>query len=531
MATVTHWTQEWLRRLDTELAELSAHPANVQREIRRTLAQDPVAFAIIYLSKHLTGPSTGGRLTLSPVHLEWAGHALRWCQRDQEPQDNRHAFIAPREMGKSTWHFLVLPLWAAANRHRTFVAAFAHSTAQAETHLQTFKMELDTNPLLRADYPDLCTPARRPTGQQVADRAGMLHCRSGFVFAARGIDSATLGLKVGDQRPDLLIFDDVEPDEASYSPLLAEKRLGTITDAAFPLNIYAAVTMVGTVTMPGSIMHQCVKAALGHLEPGEADWIADEKIQPHYHAPILTADDGTERSVWPEKWSLEFLQSIRHTRSFAKNYLNDPMGRDGAFWTMDDFRYGRLDPPPTRWILQLDPAVTTKGTSDYTGWAVVAYRPPMRGAVDRTLDHVAGRPDTPGMVEVVDAGRVRLAGENLRAWVLRMLAKYSRIRYVRVEVNQGGELWHTVLHSLPVKLLVHTSTEAKEVRFAWALDYYQTGGGRVLHRTRLRTAEEEMVAFPKAAYDDTADAVVSGVLFFLQPPKVVRSTATTNSYV
>lgn len=29
-------------------------------------------------------------------------------------------------------------------------------------HLASFKYELDTNTLLRHDYPDLCTPARRP---------------------------------------------------------------------------------------------------------------------------------------------------------------------------------------------------------------------------------------------------------------------------------------------------------------------------------------------------------------------------------
>ncbi|HEU4753993.1 MAG TPA: hypothetical protein VFU47_12865, partial [Armatimonadota bacterium] len=134
-------------------------------------------------------------------------------------------------------------------------------------------------------------------------------------------------------------------------------------------------------------------------------------------------------------------------------------------------------------------------------------------------------------VEVVAAGQIRLVGEALRAWVLRKLTEYERIRAVRVEVNQGGELWHTVLHDLPVKLLVHTSTESKEVRFAYALDYYQRGGGLVLHRERIRVLEEQMVAFPRAPYDDVADAAVSGILYFLRAGATVDTRAVTRSYV
>lgn len=501
----------WHGRLRRILADLPNRTPAERSAVRRALGEDPVAFAIIYLSHHLRDGQ--GRITFAEVHYEWARRALSWTTEPLEPQANRHAFIAPRETGKSTWWFLLLPMWGAAYGHVRFAVAFANADSQATGHLATFKRELERNALLRADFPELCEPARQQHGGAVADRQGMLHTKAGFVFAAKGVDSATLGLKVGEQRPDLLIFDDIEPHEAQYSPEQARKRLGTITDALFPLNVRARVVMVGTVTMPGSVMHQLVKSANGTLEPGESKWITDERIQAHHHVPILTDPDGSERSMWPEKWPLAWLQSIRHTRSYAKNYLNDPLGMDGDYWTSDDFRYGTLGVEATRWILQLDPAVTTKGTSDYTGWAVVAYSPRQKRA------------------EVVAAGRIRLTGEALRGWVLGKLQEHERIRAVRVEVNQGGELWYTVLHDLPVKLLVHTSSESKEVRFAYALDYYQRGGGMVLHRERLRAAEEEMVAFPRAPYDDVADAVVSGVLFFLKGVPIVEHTVSTESYV
>lgn len=507
---------DWHKRLRRILADLPFRPQAERIGIRRALASDPVAFAIIYLAHHLKDST--GNVTFSEVHYQWARIAETWKQPDSEPQSNRHAFIAPRETGKSTWWFLILPLWAAATNTRRFAVAFAHADNQATGHLATFKRELETNALLRADFPELCEPARKPSsGSTLADRQGMLHTQSGFVFAARGVDTASLGLKVGEIRPDLLIFDDIEPDEARYSPALAEKRRGTITDALLPLNIRAAVVMVGTVTMPASIMHQMVRVSQGADDP-ELKWILDEKIVPHHHRPILTNSDGTERSMWPEKWSLEWLLSMRHTRSFKKNYDNDPMGRDGDYWTADDFSYGTVGIEATRWILQLDPAVTTKGTSDYTGWAVVAYRPPSRED-----------PSRKPMAEVVAAGKVRLAGEALRAWVLLKLTEYEKIKAVRVEVNQGGELWYTVLHDLPVKTLVHTSSESKEVRFAYALDLYHRG--HVLHTAAHRELEEQMVSFPKAPYDDIADAAVCGILFFLAELPRISSTATSRSYV
>lgn len=400
-------------------------------------------------------------------------------------------------------------MWAAANGHIRFVAAFAHSTGQAEQHLATFKHELDDNALLRSDYPELCTPARRKTGTTVADRQGMIHTESGFVFAARGIDAANLGMKVGETRPDLLCLDDIEPDEANYSPDQAVKRLGTVTDSIFPLNIYARVIMVGTVTMPGSIMHQLVKSAHGEDTP---NWIVEENVRAHHYRPIITNDDGTERSVWPEKWPLEWLQARRHTREYAKNYDNDPMARDGVYWVRDDFHYGSL-PAPTRTLLAVDPAVTSKKSSDFTGLAVVSYQP----GLGCEIKHAVG---------------VRLTGSPLRDHVVKLLGQYPEIRAVLVETNQGGELWREVFHQLPgVKVLTHTSSKSKEIRFADALRHWQRG--KVLHTCRLSTLEEQAVAFPKAPYDDIVDAAVSGVHYFLPPEwdRKTRARTTTVNYL
>ena len=491
----------------------------VREEVRRAVCRArPDLFALLYLPHHLRSEETGNEITFSAVHDEWCERAKSWMDPLGGPMESRDVEVAPRSMGKSTWNFLILPMWAAAYGHVKFAAAFADSAMQAETHLQTFKHELDTNALLRQDFPNLVAPAKRPTGVQVADNRAMLFTRSGFVFAARGIDSGNLGLKVGSLRPDLLILDDVEPGESNYSALQVNKRLGTVRDVVFPLNVNARVVIVGTVTMPGSIIHQLVR----HERTGEhvqdqsgSCWICDERLKVNFYEPIVTDDDGTERSVWPGRWSIEFLQSIRHTRSFAKNYANDPMGMDGAYWSSDDFHYGDV-PGITRRILSIDPAVTTKKSSDPTGLAVVAWSP-VTGhcVVERSIS-------------------VRLTGKELRAFALKWISQGEEndrpIGGVMIETNQGGDLWkNDVFHNFPVPVKVIHQDLAKEIRAAEALAHYQRG--RVWHLERIPTLEEQMVSFPSAPHDDEVDAVGSAVNFYLTPKVKKKVSASAVSYL
>lgn len=468
---------------------------------------DPLLFALVYLPAHLRGEATGERITFSDAHLAWAEHARdRWTKPVEEPGADRVAEVAPRETGKSTWWFLVLPLWAAAHGWVKFAAAFADSGSQAETHLSTFKHELETNAYLRQDYPDLVEPMRRARSTVVSDSRTLYQAKSGFAFAAKGIDAGTLGLKVGRQRPDLLILDDIEPGESNYSLFQKAKRLSTIEDVILPLNVFAHVVIVGTVTMPGSIVHELVKAARG-VEV--APWIVDDGFEPHYYPAIVVEPDGRERSIWPAKWPLEYLDSIRHTRSFAKNFANDPMGADGDYWTSDDFVIGGVE-GVTRTGLWIDPAVTTKASSDFTGLAVVSYSPSAR------------------KVLVKEAIPVKLPPASLRHRVLVLIETHPEIRAIFVEANQGGDTWKSILHDMPVPVYVYSATVKKEVRAASVLNHYQRG--RVVHAKRLVSAEEQMVAFPGAPNDDLVDAIGAGVAFFLDRKKK-KAGARSESYV
>lgn len=451
---------------------------------------DPFAFALLYFLKHLTDDQ--GVVSFSDAHLEWLREARLMGVKDPNPYPakHRHAYIAPRSMGKSTWWFLIFPMWLAAHSHAKFIAAFADTGPQAEQHLKTFKMELDTNDFFRQDYPEVVRPlTRKGQARALADNQTMYLAHSGFAFVAKGIDSGNLGAKIGDQRPDVLIFDDLEPGEANYSAYQMEKRLDSLLTVALPLNVAARVVMVGTVTMPESITHQLVK----HEKLGLTDgWVYTNNFKVHHTPAIIEEEDGTRRSVWPEKWPLDYLESIEGTREYLKNYANDPMGADGDYWRADMFVHEDLE--LTHKIISIDPAVTNKKSSDFTGVSVVGY-----SATERRC-------------QVVSSKGVRMTPSEIRTYVLGIIGADPEIGRILIETNQGGDTWSAILHDMPVPVDTVHQTVKKEVRAAQVVVAYERGF--VTHSRGLTSLEEQMVAFPKAPHDDQVDSVTSAIAYF-----------------
>lgn len=459
-------------------------------EGRRYLTErNPLLFAILYLPNHLRDKAKDDApISFAQCHFEWCELALNWMQSTgADPTGDRRAIIAPRETGKSTWWFLILPMWAAAHGHIKFVSAFSGSARQAEGHLKSFKHELDTNQVLRNDFPNLCKTRRKyGTGAAVADNVSMHLTKSGFSFSAKGLDTGVLGQKVDDQRPDLLILDDIEPGESNYSPTEVQKRLVTVRDDILPLGFGAHLVWPGYTTMVDSLVHQMVKTAQG--QPA-ADWIKSLNVKIHYQQPIV---DG--ESFWPQRWSTEYLLKEKEVNphGYAKNYENDPLDNAGSWWRREDIKLGTSPYGLDRTVLVVDGAVTTKTTSDYTGLSVVG------------LD-VRGR-----NFYVREAIGVKLAGEDLRNTVLELIEQYD-VSYIIVETNQGGDMWHIVFHDMPVKVVSVHQKIRKEFRIKQLLITYQRDGGRVFHEKVLPQLERQELAYPMVKNDDIVDATACAV--------------------
>lgn len=469
----------YLAGFDTELLRCS--------EGRRLLtAHDPLLFALLYLPHHLTDDN--GEITFADWHLDWYREALSWAVPNRMPRGHRRGLVAPRNSGKSTTWMTIVPLWAAAHRYTKVIAAFSGSGAQAQLHLASFRSEIEHNELLRLDYPELCAPEKRDSGQTVADTQSMLQTKSGFAFIARGIRSSSLGLKVNENRPDVIILDDIEQGDADFDQEDALKARRTMQAVILPMSDTARTLLVGTAFITGSIIHELVQHATGE---GTADWITEERFEVAYHAPVITRPDGSERSAWAARWSLEFLYSIQNTAAYAQAFLSLPVNDDGLWWQREHLRRGSCD-AYDRVVVMVDGAVTTKKKSDFTGIAAVGVSFARR------------------KFYVLEAIAVKLSGEDLRRRIIDVVVA-TDANYVMCEANQGGDLWYTLLHDMPVKVTTFSHSEPKKVRIKRLLTYYQREGGAVLHTKDLPQLERMQLAYPNVIHEDVLDAVAAGV--------------------
>jgi len=475
------------------------------RDIRRQdnryamCRNNPLLFGLLYfphlmLQRDPRDPAAPERIYLSDLHCDMAKSAVRWARDDIGIGEIRDAWIAPRGAAKSTWLLVILVIWALAFGHLRFIVLLGSTRkAIADTHFKNLVDELTGNELISFDFPNLTSPERKPQTSEY--RAG-----NGTVVIARGLDESNLGLNIKSMRPDGLFIDDPEADEGNFSLTKKDKRIATIRQAVLGMNLRAVVQWAGTTTAYNCLAHDLVRSAVGE---DTSEWVAETGFRCHYYPVIITDGGTTQRSLWPVMWPMSYLLEHRGERDFELNLMNRPLTNSGTMWTQDSFVYGIPESWArgfSRYLLRIDPAVTSKATSDYTGMCVAAYSSSARS------------------VGILMANAVRVDPDGLRTNAELALAQFPEIREIQVEGNQGMDYVARVLHGLPKHIKVtlprsaagkDASVASKATRFGVAFNYYQRG--IVRHAHQFRIVEDQMLGFPNAAFDDGADAVVGAV--------------------
>jgi len=459
---------------------------NKRRDWCRT---SPILFALYYLAPHVMLP--GMLHALSDLHIALAMSAKRWMRTDVGPKEIRDAWVAPRDAAKTTWLFLILPLWSMAFGHRKFIVVYSDTEDQAKLHLATLKLQFAQNERLMRDFPELCTPMKTG-GRALKDNDTTYLAANGAIIMVKGMNSATLGVKWDNLRPDALLFDEVEPKKGRYNVEMKRKRLEDLIDVILPCNFSAVVQIAGTTVMAGSIIHNLVE--------GDA-WVAEENITVHHFRGIIEdPETGDERSLWEPKWSLEFQREerLRNPRGYAKNFDNAPVDENGTFWDDDDITYDtRLLEHITERILVVDPASKSKKTNDETGIAMVSYAGNVRRVI---VERVMG---------------VRLKPDKLRELV-HSIVRNNGIRLIVVDVTNGGDHVENTLSPLPpgVRVFPVSLRRSKIDRITDLHDCYLRKPPMVVHARPISTLEAQMKAYPKTLHDDQIDAVALGKEYF-----------------
>jgi phage terminase large subunit-like protein len=494
----------WRNWFANEVAPLATPSIETSSEFRRRWTKEsPLRFALVYLDHHLVlQGSRPPQVTFNEMHLGLCRAAKRW----QQPKRWREVWVAPRGIGKSSWAFLVLPLWAIAHGHREYFMAFSYNADMANGQLATLRMELETNRLLRQDYPELAP--RRVRGAANTNRTVVAN---GGTIAAGGLGANTLGKKSGAARPDLLILDDIEKLEDSMSEGEKRKLVTSITSAVIPMAAsHAAIGVFGTTTSYGSVIDDAARHARGEKT---CEWVENNGFTARVFPGVrVDPDSGAERSIWPERWPLTAThlgENLRRTldgrvpREFELNYLLNPSpyGTEaGSFWRPELFRYRTTASfgGVFEHCMYIDPSMSARPEADGTAIVIVGRDPARRHAV------------------VEYAQSFRVTAEQLRQRIHRLVARKPTLRTIIIERNQGGDRWREMLsprhEPLPrhVRLMTDWSSDSKRDRCEQALQWYETG--RVFHAIEHTDLEREMVLFPSPKVNDDLVDACTGAL-------------------
>lgn len=191
------------------------------------------------------------------------------------------AVAMPRASGKTSLAESACA-WALLHAHRSFVVLIGSDLGAAERMLESIKVELETNELLAADFPEICFPIaclerspHRCRGQRYQDEptyvtwaAGELVLptiagskASGGLVKVAGLTGSIRGLKHKQPdgkavRPDLVVIDDPQTDESSRSASQCAYRerllAGAVLGLAGPGKAISGI-MPCTVIAPGDV--------------------------------------------------------------------------------------------------------------------------------------------------------------------------------------------------------------------------------------------------------------------------------------
>jgi hypothetical protein len=401
------------------------------------------------------------------------------------PGPSRDVWVAPRESGKSVWLMVILPLWALAHGHTRFAVLFSYTAGQARGHLANLLGELRTNQLLLWDFPEL-----RIAGGSMTTR---FELGGGGAVAARGMGETSQGIRAHADRPTLMIGDDLEPGEARNTLAEVGQQQSRLLHNILPMNSRAVVWINGTVTMYDSLIHQFVHAIKGRAG---VEWVRANRFRVH-HYPAL---DDLGRSLWEQRWTTEWLRREREAdpHGYGLNYDCDPEKPvHQRFWEPDTFRYNSRFHVAER-VLYIDPAVSSRASSDFTVLAMAAADPGRRRALVERCEW--GQWNPPQVRELIH--------DFCAPCVIKPV--------VLVEGNNGGEALLDAYSPWPVDVeyrLVHSSV-SKRMRIEWGFSHYRRRA--VDHPWELPELERILCEWPRGAHDDVPDAV-AGALLHLWP--------------
>ena len=264
------------------------------------------------------------------------------------------AIAAPRGFAKSTLVSFAYVIWSIiGDRHRFIVIVSA--TRDLATDLADYiRLDLTDNERLREDFGKLLTD-NNSEGDFVAKKTRIF---------SRGKDQAVRGFRYKENRPDLIIIDDIEKDSESISSTQTIKTLNAITKGLMP-----SLKPGGKFVTIGTILARRSVTGVIFLNEDEPWSLWDRTI---YKA--LEYENGIAQSLWSERFSVAFLEKQKEligVSAFNQEYNNTPVDEGTAMFDSSMFIDNDYENSAPM-VLFVDPSVDGLKKNDYKAAVLLA---------------------------------------------------------------------------------------------------------------------------------------------------------------
>jgi predicted phage terminase large subunit-like protein len=297
------------------------------------------------------------------------------------------AIAAPRGHAKSTAITHTFVLANVCFRTKRHVLIVSDTESQAGMFLGNIKRELEENEDLREAF-----GIKRFIKDSETELIVLFEDGTKSRIIARGGAQKIRGTNWLGKRPDLIVCDDLENDEAVLNQDRRDKFLEWFMKTLIPCGSKSAtVRVVGTILHEDSLLNGLMPDLLEDpgivIEPlriyttTKQSWLA---VLYRAHPDF---DDFSE-ILWPEQWSEERLREERQgytdrglPEGYAQEYLNNPQASQGAYFEEDDllpFEANAYDPAtkdPEEFYIGVDLAISTKDRTAFTAFTVAGVDP------------------------------------------------------------------------------------------------------------------------------------------------------------
>ena len=262
---------------------------------------------------------------------------------------------APRGHAKSTIVDMIFAAWNIAYKKKHHIIILSDSYTQSEEFVNTLKSELEHNEVFNWLYSDL-----------MSDKwsSGEFETATGIKVSAKGLGMKIRGLKYRQYRPDLIIIDDLENDEAVSSITQRKKLKNYVLRGVIP-----ALAVDGQLIMIGTILHQdsLLKKIIDKREEF-GGWTVKK-----YQALTYSATGEVIESLWPGVWPTDKLLRMKNDSTFEKylgsivfeqEYQNNPRSIEDTLINPDWIKFYEILPEGLERVMAVDPAISKKDTAD-----------------------------------------------------------------------------------------------------------------------------------------------------------------------